>query len=567
MSVESPLKVVICWHMHQPNYYDPGSGHYCLPWTYLHATKDYVDMVALLEDSPQARVVVNFAPILLEQIDDYASQLREWHDRQTPIRDPLLAALAAPVMPTGEHERLAIAHQCIRVNHAHLVKPYADFNRLVKLVQQLEEEPQLFMYLGDQFLIDLLVWYHLAWLGETVHQNDRRVTRLVEKGRGFNHQDRHDLLAIIDELLSNVIARYRALVGRGQIEISMNPYAHPIVPLMLDMQSGREAWQDVKLPAQGQYPGGEERARWHMQHGIEVFENFFGRPPAGCWPSEGSVSTATIKLFDDYGIRWAASGETVLRNSLREAHLDQGIERQGLLYRPYRIDGSKTACFFRDDGLSDLIGFTYSDWHGDDAARNLVEQLEHIARHTPHRKERVVSIILDGENAWEHYPHNGYYFLKALYEGLADSATLEMTTFSDVLDAGMPAAELDRLVAGSWVYGTFSTWVGDRDKNHGWDLLIEAKRVFDEVIASDKLTTEQRQLAEQQLAICEGSDWFWWFGDYNPAETVSDFEHLYRTHLAHLYCLLGVEVPDTLTRAVSHGTGAPEHGGAMRRGH
>ncbi|MGD8999921.1 MAG: glycoside hydrolase family 57 protein [Granulosicoccaceae bacterium] len=567
MSVEAPLKVVICWHMHQPNYYAPGRGHYCLPWTYLHATKDYVDMVALLEANPQARAVVNFAPILLEQIDDYVRQLRDWHDKQAPIKDPLLAALAAAVMPAAEHERLAIAHQCIRVNHDHLVKPFSEYERLVKLVQQLEEEPQLFMYLGDQFLVDLLVWYHLAWLGETVHQNDLRVSRLVKKGCGFSLHDRHELLGIIDELLSNVIARYRVLAEHGQIELSMNPYAHPIVPLMLDMQSAREAWPDVLLPEEGQYPGGEERARWHMQQGIKVFEQFFGHRPAGCWPSEGGLSTATVKLFDEFGMRWAASGESVLRNSLFQAGRVKEIDSQQALYRPYRIACSQAACFFRDDGLSDLIGFTYSDWHGDDAAGNLVKQLEHIARHTPARGERVVSIILDGENAWEHYPHNGHFFLSALYEGIAEHPLLEMTTFSDVLDAGMPVDALEEIVAGSWVYGTFSTWVGNRDKNAGWNLLIEAKRSFDEVVASGKLKPEQLRLAEQQLAVCEGSDWFWWFGDYNPAETVSDFEHLFRTHLAHLYRLLGIEAPESLSHEVSHGSGTPEHGGAMRRGH
>lgn len=567
MSVDAALKVVILWHMHQPNYYDPGSDRYCLPWTYLHATKDYVDMVALLETNPAARVVVNFAPILLEQIQDYTRQLRDWHASKQPFKDPLLAALAATVMPASDHDRLAIAHQCVRVNHEHMVKPFADYARLVKLVQQLEEEPQLFMYLGDQFLIDILVWYHLAWLGETVHQADLRVSRLVKKGCGYNLEDRHELLTIISELISNVLDRYRTLAGRGQIELAMNPYAHPIMPLLLDMQSGREAWPGVTLPAEGQYPGGEDRARWHMQHGIKVFEQCFGRRPMGCWPSEGGLSTATVNLFDEYGMRWSASGESVLRNSLQHVGRMPEIEHDQAVFRPYRVNGSDCACFFRDDGLSDLIGFTYSDWHGDDAARNLVQQLEHIALHATKRSERVVSIILDGENAWEHYPHNGYYFLKSLYEGIAAHPLLDMTTFSDVVDSGVPASELDSLVAGSWVYGTFSTWIGDRDKNRGWDMLIQAKRCFDEVVASGKLDKKQLAAAEQQLAVCEGSDWFWWFGDYNPTETVSDFEHLFRTHLARLYNLLGQIPPHSLSMEVSHGSGAPEHGGAMRRGH
>jgi alpha-amylase/alpha-mannosidase (GH57 family) len=560
------LNVVICWHMHQPNYYEPGSGQYVLPWTDLHATKDYVDMVALLEENPQAKVVVNFAPILLEQISDYAAQLQAWTESNTPLKDPLLAALASAALPVTDMERLAIAHQCVRVNHEHLVKPFRDFERLMKMVKQIERDPEMFVYLDDQFVSDLLVWYHLAWLGETIHQNDVRVARLVKKGRCFTLHDRVELLEIITELISGVLGRYRVLAEREQIELCMNPYAHPIVPLLLDMGSARDAWPDVSLPVQGRYPDGETRANWHMLKGVEVFKQHFGRTPSGCWPSEGAISTDTLRLFSEHGIRWAASGESVLQNSMERAERKQEMHEQKALYRPYRVADYETACFFRDDKLSDLIGFTYADWFGDDAAANLVEHLENIANHCDEPADRVVSIILDGENAWEHYPHNGYYFLRALYQKLLESPLISLVTFSEALDAGVSTNQIDSLVAGSWVYGTFSTWVGDHDKNSGWNLLIEAKRAYDTVMASDRLDQKQREAAEKQLAVCEGSDWFWWFGDYNPSDTVSDFEHLYRSQIAWLYRLLGEEPPESLSHVMSHGSGVPEHGGAMRRG-
>jgi len=122
-------------------------------------------------------------------------------------------------------------------------------------------------------------------------------------------------------------------------------------------------------------------------------------------------------------------------------------------------------------------------------------------------------------------------------------------------------------VAGSWVYGTFSTWIGDDDKNRAWDMLIEAKQAFDEAVASG-LSGEALRIAEMQLAICEGSDWFWWFGDYNPAATVQDFDRLYRLQLASLYQKIGREPPEYLTHAFSFG-GSGEgvrRGGVMRQG-
>jgi alpha-amylase/alpha-mannosidase (GH57 family) len=219
-------------------------------------------------------------------------------------------------------------------------------------------------------------------------------------------------------------------------------------------------------------------------------------------------------------------------------------------------------CFFRDDGLSDLIGFTYASWHADDAVANLVGHLETIAAACRGHADCVVTLALDGENAWEHYPENGYYFLSALYTRLAQHAQIELTTFSDCLKS-VTAAPLHAFTAGSWVYGSFSTWIGSHDKNRGWEMLVDAKRAFDARVA--QLSPPQRALAERQLAVCEGSDWFWWFGDDNPAATVSDFEHLFRLHLGTLYQLLGLEPPEYLAQAFTRGGGAPAHGGTMKK--
>jgi alpha-amylase/alpha-mannosidase (GH57 family) len=221
------------------------------------------------------------------------------------------------------------------------------------------------------------------------------------------------------------------------------------------------------------------------------------------------------------------------------------------------------SCFFRDDGLSDLIGFTYASWHADDAVNNLVHHLENIAHCCRAHPEHVVSIIMDGENAWEHYPENAYFFLGALYRRLSEHPAIELTTFSDCLKT-VPAKNLKQLTAGSWVYGTLSTWIGEPDKNRGWDMLGDAKHAFD--AAAGRLGAEQLERARRQLAVCEGSDWFWWFGGDNPAATVADFEQLYRQHLTNLYQLIGAEPPEYLAQVFTRGGGAPVHGGAMRPG-
>ena len=567
------MKVVFCWHMHQPDYRDMLTGEYYFPWTYLHAIKDYVDMVAHLENYPQAHAVFNFAPILLEQLEDYAHQIDDHLAHQTPLRDPLLAALVAGKLPAAGTPGFAdIAGKCLRSHRERIIERFPAYRELADAVAMFEENPGSQRYVNDQFLIDLLVWYHLGWMGETVRRKDKRIKRLQEKEGGYSLDDRRELLRIIGEQLSSLGPRYRQLAQRGQIEICMSPYAHPIVPLLLDLKSAEQAMPGVALPKAPSYPGGEARARWHMEKGFETFERFFGFRPSGCWASEGALSDATLHLLDDCGFAWAATGDSVLHNSLRsEENTDIAATLNangGAAHRVYQFDGAKVNCFFRDDGLSDLIGFKYATWHADHAVGDLIHHMENIARTTDATTDNVISIIMDGENAWEYFPENAYYFLDALYARLSDHPTLELTTYSRVLDEQKPtAAVVPHLVAGSWVYGTFSTWIGDKDKNRGWDMLCDAKQHVDKALSSNALAPERVEQVKKQLALCEGSDWFWWFGDYNPAESVSDFEYLYRRHLMNLYSLIEKPAPDYLSQSISKGSGSPAQGGVMRQGH
>jgi len=552
------LKLVLCWHMHQPEYRNLQTGNYKLPWTYLHVIKDYVDMVAHLEATPNAKVVVNFAPILLEQIEDYSNQLNDYLRNGTPLRDHLLIALAASKMTLNAEERLQLIKDCKKANKERQIDRYAKFSQLIKIADDLETTNCAMDYVSAKFINDIVVWYHLVWMGETVKLTDKCVQRLIEKGSDYTVEDRRELLTVIADLLTHVLKRYQVLAQSGQIELSVTPYAHPIVPLMLDIKSTHEAMPDAPLPKLDNYPGGKERVEWHLKQGLATFNRFFGFTPKGCWPSEGAVSSETLEILAEFGFDWTATGGSVLHNSLNNTDASGDS-----VHHPFKIKEADIACFFRDDGLSDLIGFEYSKWHADDSVNNLIGHLEKIAMDD---KNDVVSIIMDGENAWEYFPNNGYHFLNALYERLANHPSIELTTFSECLASKIELKPLEKLVAGSWVYGTFSTWIGDQDKNRGWDMLGDVKKCFDKVIATGRLNSSKNKEAEIQLAVCEGSDWFWWFGDYNPSQAVSDFEEQFRLNLTNLYSLLGEEPPSYLIHSFTQGTGEPAMGGAMRQG-
>lgn len=559
MATEVPLKVVLCWHMHQPDYCDHIRNEFQLPWVYLHGIRDYIDMAAHLEAVPEAKAVVNFSPILLLQLEEYERQINGYLHNTGTIRDPLLSMLDSPVFPSDYGQRLSLIKSCLRANKKHQIGRFAPYQKLVVIAEMVMNDPACSAYINDQYLADLVTWYHLAWLGETVRRADPRIIKLIELGYGYTLQQRRVLLEVIAELISGLRGRYVRLAETGQIELSMSPHTHPMIPLLIDLKSGRESQPEIHLPMHKTYPGGMERAEWHMQKGLEVFRNYFDRTPVGCWPSEGGISAATLDVIAKYGFRWVATGESVLRNSVRQSATGNTGDS---VYRSYQHVGSGLRLFARDDTLSDRIGFTYTDWHSDDAVGDLVHRLGMIANNHADRENTVVSIIMDGENAWEYYSENAYYFLSNLYQRLTKHPHIQLCTYSDLLE--IKTLPLEQIVAGSWVYGTFSTWIGNADKNRGWDVLCDLKQVYDE--CCQQLDPETRSKVEGQLAACEGSDWFWWFGDYNPAKMVSDFEHLYRTHIAGLYQMLGREPPQYLTQVLAHGSGSPEHGGVMRQG-
>jgi len=560
--MSSRLRVVLCWHMHQPEYRDGLTGEELLPWVALHAIKDYVDMVAHLEAVPAARAVVNFSPVLLEQIEATATGLSSHLAAGTRLASPLLRLLTPGGVPRDRGEWPELLRACLRAHRQHLVERHPAYRELADEAGRRLHGGTV-STLREGFIVDLAVWYHLAWLGESVRRTDPRVAELEARGQGFTAADCRRMLTLLSELLSGVLPRYRRLAEQGRLEFAMSPWMHPIVPLLLDFQSARESLPGAPLPGPVSYPDGAVRARRHLEEGRSIFRRLLGVEPRGCWPSEGAVSAGCIELLAECGFEWAASGEGVLRASLERSGLVPVVER---LNRPWRVGAGGVPCFFRSDHLSDLIGFNYAHWHGDDAVSDLVHQLEQLADELAHAPQSVVSIILDGENAWEHYPFNGYYFLRGLYEALADHPRLQLATFHDVVSAGGVADELPVLVAGSWVHGTLATWIGERSKNRCWELLVDAKRAFDAARRAGRLDAAALARVERQLAVCEGSDWAWWYGDYNPADAVTSFDRLYRRHLAALYEMLGEAPPPEAAVAVAVGGGTAEHGGVMRRG-
>ena len=574
MSESSRINFALCWHMHQPWYQLGLNGDYQLPWVYLHAIKDYSDMVAHLEAHPGMKLTVNFAPVLLEQLDDYALHLQQWLTTGSRLRDPLLNLLAGvDEIPQDVVKRQQLLSDCQRANAVKMIDPYPAYRRLVQPLRDIAAaagstavDPRFLQYFEQQYFIDILVWYHLAWLGHALKQT-ATAQRLIKKESGYDLADRRELLVLMSDCIAGLLPRYRKLAERAQIELSMTPYGHPIIPLLNNIDNMKCAQPTAPMPECASYPGGEARSRWHIEKGIECFQRHFGIRPKGIWLSEGAISEDAVALVEEFGFEWTASGEAVWRNSVKlSGHVNEAAVSERALFHPYRLKDYSPTLFFRDDGLSDLIGFEYSRRNSVEAAEELVQNLVNIATYLGDGAvNHVVTVILDGENAWEYYPHNGHYFLDHLYQRLADHNRVRTARLSE-LTALSSCRKLEKMCAGSWVYGSFSTWIGQKDKNRAWELLTAAKQAYDKVMTAGILDKTSQSEATRQLAIAEGSDWFWWFGDVNSASSVSDFDRLFRAQLVSLYQILQQPVPDSLNTPVSRGSStSTENAGTMVR--
>ncbi|MFI5399650.1 MAG: glycoside hydrolase [SAR324 cluster bacterium] len=548
--------MVFLWHMHQPDYRDAETGEFRLPWVYLHALKDYSDMAAHLETHPRMRAVVNFVPCLLDQLDDYCRQFESG-----TFRDPLLALLGHPDFNTLDaRQRRSILERCFLSNPATMIAPFAPYQRLYELHKRAPESSAASGF-TPAMLADVIVWYHLSWMGETERRDSPIFAELSTKGQDFDAGDRLRLREFIGEVLRGILPRYRALAERGQIELSATPFSHPLAPLLISFSSARDATPAVALPNAPDYPGGAERVRAQVAQARLAHAQWFGSAPAGMWPAEGAVSESLLQLLAEAGIRWTATSASVLANSLRAGGAPAALAEDDL-YHGYRVAAAPApVVFFRNEKLSDLLGFEYRSWWASDAVGDFIGRLEAIHARIPAGQTRVVSVILDGENAWEWYPYNGFFFFRELYARLEDHAAIEPTTFSAYLAAHPDAArKLDRLAAGSWVHGNFLKWIGAPDKNRAWEQLCAAKESYDLYCAAGAPPA-----IERILRGCESSDWFWWFGDFDSHSGVAELDALFRHNLRALYRAVGHEPPAALDVPISRAAASPGGDGAMQR--
>ncbi|MCU1263071.1 MAG: glycoside hydrolase, family 57 [Bryobacterales bacterium] len=527
-------RIYLCflWHMHQPFYKDLLSGEYKLPWTRLHALKDYYGMVKILDEFPQIRQTFNLVPSMMVQIEEYASG---------KARDPFFDAAIKPAESLTAQEKEFILHHFFHAHPGRMIYRYPRYGELFEAREANKTTPGARGVFGVQEFRDLQVLSQLAWFDEEFQEHDPEVRALVEKGRDYTLGDQALMGRKQREIIGHVIPTYKRLAASGQIEISTTPFYHPILPLLCDSNIAAISHPHVPLPRRFSYP---EDAYAQLQMAKEYITRVFGVAPVGLWPSEGSVSDEVFRIASEIGFEWTATDNGVLARTLGRG---AGVEET---YRPWCWSqrGKKIQVLFRDHLLSDLIGFVYSGMGAHESAGDFLHRIRENCRGIlASDRDALVPIILDGENAWEYYDHNARPFFRELYAGITADPQIEAITIRDAFKR-LTAEPLDHIFPGSWIGANFDVWIGAQEDNRAWEFLLAAREAFDK--AKHGLSEEALKLAWEELLIAEGSDWCWWYGPEHDSANRIEFDELFRSHIANVYRALGMMPAEDLSRPI-----------------
>lgn len=508
------LNLAFIFHMHQPYYKNLLTQESNLPWVRLHGVKDYLDMVQILEKFPKIKQTFNVVPSLFEQVEDYNNGL---------VKDKFSELTKKPAQELTKSDKDFILQNFFSINRERVIATFPRYYELYLKRQRGQE-------FSPQDYLDLQLYFNLAWIDPSFRQNIPELKKISAKERFFSEEDKHIVLEKQLLILKEIIPAYRLYKQNNQIEISVTPYYHPILPLLCSTNIAKEANKKTTLPKKEfNYPLDAKR---HIDSAVEFYKQKFDGAPEGMWPSEEAVSEHILPFIIESGIKWIVTDEAILFKSLK-------IKKRNtrLLYQPHLLKrkGKELNIVFRDRNLSDLIGFNYHGMKENDAVNNFIGHLENIDRAFK-GKDTLVTIAMDGENAWEFFRNDGHDFLELFYQRLSDSDFIKTTTVSEYLKLNPAENEIKRLSAGSWIYGEFGKWIGNPSKVKCWEWLADARK------ALEKTKEPINELALKQMYILEGSDWFWWAGE----DPDGSFDRLFRIHLTNFYKLINQDTPTYL---------------------
>ncbi len=468
-------KIFLWLHMHQPDYQDSITNKTILPWVRRHSLNGYYSVPKLLKDS-RFKANINFSGILLEQLKRYIDGEKDYFQ----------------ILEEKDPEELTPSEKQFIFSKFNVPTTFRN-ETFFKLKEKVKHREKL----TNSEILDYQTIFKLSAFSPL----EEEVVELRKKGSNFTKDDKKALIGLETKIIKELFGLYIELLKRRQIEITVTPFHHPILPLLLDINSAKKSKETAIVSDIA--TGFVNDANWHIKQSIKIAEEIFGIIPQGMWPAEGSISDETIDVFKQNGVKWIGSDELLVK----PYNLGQGI-----------YSYKDTTLFLRNHYVSDKIGFVYNKMKPTDAINDLKNEV---------KTNKQLILILDGENPWEYFADYGIDFLSALFSSFKETDTI----LGSEVDSSL---KLNGIKPGSWINGYFDTWIGDEESNTAWMNLTEVRK---EVSKNDALN---------EIYRAEASDYFWWYSDFHKNEVGFEFDTLFRSRLIKSLLLEEKEVKDFL---------------------
>lgn len=543
ISQSKKLSIAFYWHMHQPVYQLSPTGDFLMPWVRLHAVKDYLDMALWAKKFDKLKLNFNFVPVLINAIINYGeNEAHDIHSRLT----------ITPQDELTNEDKIFILNNFFDANYQTMILANPEYHRLYQIVQSSgTEDTSIF---SNQEYADLMALFNLAWIDPSFKTSNSELKKLVKKGKNYTLEDRIAIIQIQRDIIKKIIPTIRKLIEKNKIEITTSPYYHPILPILLDYKnikknsSPANDLQDLKTDLD---------AKMQTKMALDRIEEVFGKRPRGVWPSEQCVSAKTLEMLSSLGVEWSLSDEGILANSI---NFEFEHDFKGYIKEPYHLlktykyktSTSDLKMVFRESTIPNLIGFEYQNHNPIATANDLYDRIKVLQSKilSSPDNEHLLTIALDGENCWENYLEDGASFLKTLYTLITEDDSLETVLLSDYLEKTKEDKLLPKIASGSWINRNFKLWIDEPVKDIAWTYLKRVRQDFANFVKREPLNPNI-ELARRELFICEGSDWFWWYGEPNDSGRDNIFDFLFRTHLKNVYRYLDLDTPKYLDDPLS----------------
>lgn len=544
MSQSKKLSIAFYWHMHQPVYQLTLNGDYLMPWVRLHAVKDYLDMALWAKKFEKLKLNFNFVPALLDAIIDYAeNNAHDIHSRLT----------ITPEEKLNKEDKIFILNNFFDSNYQTMILPNDEYHRLYQIIQvNGTNNTDIF---SNQEYADIMALFNLAWIDPSFKTGNQELKRLIKKGKNYTLEDRIEIIDIQRDIIKKIIPTLKKLISKNKIEITTSPYYHPILPVLLDYKTIKK-----NAPSDDEILNlkTELDARLQTEMALDRVEEIFGKRPKGIWPSEQCINGKTLEMLSNLGVEWSISDEGILASSINFEFVH---DFKGYLKEPYHLlksyqyktKNSDIKMIFRDSTAHNLISFEYPHHNPIATANDLYDRIKVMQSKilSSPDKDHLLTIALDGENCWENYLEDGASFLKTLYTLITEDETLETVLISDYLEHTKEHKVLNKIASGSWFNKNFKLWIDEPVKDLAWTYLKRVRQDFSEFVKREPLNPNIEQ-ARRELFICEGSDWFWWYGEPNYSGRDNIFDFIFRTRLKNIYRYLDLDTPKYLDEPITN---------------